>query len=490
MTLNVSALISLELAYLQNHAFLDSISDDRLVAALVAHLVHSVDDHDTWVAVAVASRPKCMADALIAYFTAATQWKTSSPHGTHLFLEQAYAEVTRKCLLPLLAQFPLRARPNLRGALTDMLHSALTLPVRNELLPLIQVRIDAPKVDGPQRACWLATGLLLNPDHYLPLARCYLQRRAPAVQHLAAFLHHLREAGGDGIPCPSNVLGFLIEHFAAGCAPTRLTGSGWVTPEMNRANLVKHFTNDLAGRPDAESAEQLKRLESLPTLVEWGAKLREARAAQQVVRRDATYERPSWPQVCTALQRGAPSSPAEIAAVVNDTIEDLKEQVRRSDLNLNLAYWNADHHKRPTNPRHEELCRNTFADQLRVRLARFEVDCLPETHHLDGKRSDAWCTIGLLGGVPIEIKHDRNKDLWTATRGQLMARYAADPRAKGHGIYIVLWLGEPERIPLPPTGVRPQTPEELQAMLEAGLSEEEKRSITIHVLDCSVRGRQ
>lgn len=489
MVLNAPALISLELAYGQDHAFLDSLSDDRLVAALVAHLVRSVEDHDTWVAAAVASRPRCMADALSAYFTAAMQWKSRSPSVTHLFLDQAYAEVTRRCLLPLLAQFPLRARSNLRSTLTDMLHTALTLPERDELLPLIQLRLEAPKVDGPQRAYWLAAGLLLDPDRYLPLASCYLERRPPAVQHLADFLHYRREVGGDGIPRQSNVLGFLIEHFAVGSSPAQFTGSGWVSPEMNRADLVKRFLDDLAGRPDAESAEQLKRLERLPALARWASKLREARAAQQVVRRDATYERPVWPQVCAALQQGAPSSPAGIAAIVNDTIEDLKEQVRRSDLNLNNQYWNADSHKKATTPRHEELCRDAFVDQLRVRLERFEVACLPETHHVDGKRSDVWCTRGTLGGVPIEVKRDRHGELWTATRGQLIARYATDPRAKGHGIYVVLWFGDPKQIPMPPSGVRPQTPEELQAMLEAGLSEEEKRSIAIHVLDCSVRGK-
>ncbi|MGT2509767.1 hypothetical protein [Cupriavidus basilensis] len=174
---------------------------------------------------------------------------------------------------------------------------------------------------------------------------------------------------------------------------------------------------------------------------------------------------------------------------MDDTIEDLNEQVRRSDLNLNRQYWNADSHKKATTPRHEELCRDTFADQLRVRLERFEVACLPETHHADGKRSDVWCTTGTLGGVPIEVKRDGHDELWTATRGQLIARYATDPRAKGRGIYVVLWFGDPKQIPLPPSGLRPQTPEELQAMLEAALSEEEKRSITIHVLDCSVRGK-
>lgn len=489
MVLNAPALISLEMAYRQDHAFLDSLSDERLVAALVAHSVHSVEGLDTWVAAAVASRPQCVADALSAYLTAAMKWKTRTPYVTHLFRDQAYADVTKRCLLPLLGQFPLRVRSNLRGALTDILHTALALPVRDELLPVIKARVAAPKVDGPQRAYWLGAGLLLDPEHYLPQASCYLQRRAPAVQNLAAFLHDRREVGGDWIPRSSNVLGFLIEHFSVGCSPALSTEPGWVSPNMNRADLVKRFLNELAGRPDLESAEQIKRLESLPALAEWASKLREARTAQQVVRRDATYERPMWPQVCAALQQGTPSSPTQIAAVVNDTIDDLKEQVRRSDLNLNHQYWNADSHKKATTPRHEELCRDTFADQLRLRLERFEIACFPEAHHADGKRSDVWCTSGTRGGVPIEVKRDGHGELWSATRGQLMARYSTDPRAKGHGIYVVLWFGDPKQIPLPPSGARPQTPDELQAMLEAGLSEEERRSITIHVLDCSVHGK-
>jgi hypothetical protein len=487
MVLNVPVLISLELAYRQDPASLDSISDDRLVAALVAHLVSSIEHHDTWVAAAIASRPQCMADALSAYLTAAMQWKNRSPYVTHLFRDQAYAEVTKRCLLSLLARFPLRAGPNLRSALNDMLTTALTLPLRNELLPLVKIRLDAPKVDGPQRASWLAAGLFLDPDHYLPLASCYLQHRPPAAQHLADFLHYRSEVGGEAIPQPSKVLAFLIEHFAVGCSPARSPGPGRVSPLMDRADLVRGFLADLSGRPDVESAEQLKRLEGLPALAEWVPRLREARAAQQVVRRDAIYETPMWLQVCAVLQQGMPSGPAEMAALVNDTIEDLKEQVRRSDLNLNYQYWNTDSHKKVTTPRHEELCRDTLADQLRVRLERFEIACLPETHHADGKRSDVWCTTGIRGGVPIEVKRDRHAELWTAIRGQLIARYASDPRAKGRGIYVVLWFGDPKGISLSPSGMRPQTPEELQSMLEAGLSEDEKRLVTIHVLDCSLR---
>lgn len=162
--------------------------------------------------------------------------------------------------------------------------------------------------------------------------------------------------------------------------------------------------------------------------------------SQQIVRRDATFERPSWEQVCETLQQGTPTSAAEIAAVVNDTIQDMKEQIRYSDLDLHDQYWNTNEHANATEPRHEEVCRNAFGDQLRVRLGRFGIGCLPETQHVDGKRSDLWCTVGL-PGVPIEAKKDHHAALWTATKGQLMARYAIDPRAKGHGIYVVFWFG-------------------------------------------------
>jgi hypothetical protein len=52
---------------------------------------------------------------------------------------------------------------------------------------------------------------------------------------------------------------------------------------------------------------------------------------------------------------------------------------------------------------------------------------------------------------------------------------------------VVFWFGQPSNIPAPLSGVRPSTPQELEAMLEAGLTEEERRVVTIHVIDCSVR---
>jgi len=485
MTLNAPALIGLELRHREDPAFLDTLSNERLTAVLVAHLIHGREDGDSWVAAAVQRHPQNMADALTAYLRPALRSKNRSAHGTHLFRNREYRQVAERCLLPLLAGFPERAHPAARGSLSDLLHAALKLWGRVELAEIVRTRIEAPKMDGSQRAHWLAAGLLIDPDQYLPLVSCYI-KRPRYMRQIAGFLHYRGDVYGEAIALPSNVLGVLLEHFAPGCTPARVTGAHWVSSAMSRADLVRQYINDLAGRADVESAAQLRRLEAMPELIEWAPKLRDARASQQIVRRDATFERPSWEQVCATLQQGTPTTSASIAAVVNDTIQDLKEQVRYSDLELHDQYWNTDAHGRPTEPRHEEVCRNTFSDQLRVRLERFGIGCLPETQHVDGKRSDVWCTAGLQG-VPIEVKKDHHQELWTATKGQLMARYASDPRAKGRGIYVGFWFGQPSRIPVSPGGVRPETPQELETMLKTGLTEDELRAITIHVIDCSVR---
>lgn len=487
--LNAAMQISLALRHREEPRFLEGLSDDLLTAALTAQLAYTREDDEAWVDAAVRARPNCVADALGAYVAASLKWKERSPDGTYLFRKSEYREVARRTLMPILEQFPTRSRPNQLRALWDLLLAALTLPPSSELLALVQRRVAAPKMDGPQRATWLATGLVLDADQYLPLIAGYLKKSRRRTEGIAGFLRHHRESS-DAAPAPSSdVLGVLIERLASHTDPIRQVGVFRVTAEMDRAEQVRQYINELASRTDAKSTTQLARLEHLSPLTDWAPLLREARARQATLRRDALFERPNWQQVCTMLQQGRPSTATEIAAVVNDTISDLKEQVRHSDLNLYVGYWNTDVHKKPEEPRHEEVCRDTFGDQLRVRMARFGIECLPETQHVDGKRSDLWCTVELQG-VPIEIKRDRHPELWTAMAGQLLTRYTNDPRAKGFGVYVVLWFGDPGRIPAPPSGQRPSTPEELQSMLEARLSVEQRSTITVHVVDCSVRRKK
>ena len=67
-------------------------------------------------------------------------------------------------------------------------------------------------------------------------------------------------------------------------------------------------------------------------------------------------------------------------------------------------------------------------------------------------------------------------------RNQLIKQYVSDPEAGGYGIYLVFWFGAGDT-PRSPSGVRPTGPAEVREQLEALLSEEERRAISVSVID-------
>lgn len=111
------------------------------------------------------------------------------------------------------------------------------------------------------------------------------------------------------------------------------------------------------------------------------------------------------------------------------------------------------------------------------------MDAQPEGQYAGDKRSDI--RVAYEGcNVPIEIKKDTHRDLWSAIRSQLIAQYTRDVETSGYGIHLVFWFGE-GGMPAPPTGTRPTTPAELQKRLEGTLTAEEALKIAVLVLDVS-----
>jgi hypothetical protein len=43
--------------------------------------------------------------------------------------------------------------------------------------------------------------------------------------------------------------------------------------------------------------------------------------------------------------------------------------------------------------------------------------------------------------VPLELKRDYHKDLWSATKDQLKRSYSSDLYAEGYGLLVVFWFG-------------------------------------------------
>ena len=158
---------------------------------------------------------------------------------------------------------------------------------------------------------------------------------------------------------------------------------------------------------------------------------------------------------------------ADLTALVVDHLRDMAVEIRRGDTDGWETYWNQDQYSRRTEPKPENTCRNGVANELERRLPP-SIEVSLEAHHAGGNRSDL--RISYLGPrnhrfhVPVEIKRSQHRSLWTSIDDQLVRKYAIDPVANGHGIYLVLWFGREHTQPAL-AGDRPDSPEELEDRL-------------------------
>lgn len=72
--------------------------------------------------------------------------------------------------------------------------------------------------------------------------------------------------------------------------------------------------------------------------------------------------------------------------------------------------------------------------------------------------------------------------MWDAIHNQLIAKYTREPRTNGFGIYLVFWFGT-DLTQSPATGSTPRSAEELKQRLLATLKDDEKRKISVCVID-------
>ena len=203
--------------------------------------------------------------------------------------------------------------------------------------------------------------------------------------------------------------------------------------------------------------------------------------------RDASYSHPSIGQVQRTLNNRAPANAADLSALLSDLLNSISEHVQGDNTNPWRQFWNEDSYGRPTTPKPEESCRDVMLEALKRRLPP-EVETAPEGRYAADKRADIRASFGGFN-VPIEIKKNSHRKLWSALRKQLIEKYTIDPATSGHGIFLVLWLGSDVTTP-PPGGMRPTTSEELGRRLEDELNTDEARKISVIVMDVTKSGDQ
>ncbi|HWW57071.1 MAG TPA: hypothetical protein VN047_09285 [Sphingopyxis sp.] len=226
--------------------------------------------------------------------------------------------------------------------------------------------------------------------------------------------------------------------------------------KWDATDFIVRMMNQLGETVSDEAIDALRGLCDAPE-DSYTAKLREVAGNQRRKKVEQDYRPPALGEVAAAIADEAPHSASQLAAVLLEELRDVQKELRGSDID-----WYADFYSNGL-PRGEEDCRDSLLKMMRP--LPFGIQALPELHLADDKRCDISCLLGKLM-VPIEIKGQWNREIWTAADRQLGRLYVNDSRAE-IGIYLILWFGPVPGKAIPRRGDEPAptTPEALEDAL-------------------------
>ena len=478
-------LASLQILDEEDPARLDVLDDERKRSALaIYYCVPLGHGSHRWHARWLSEDPELVLDVLYKCAVAAVRAGDDAPPGlNNLDGVTGHDELVHDLRLRLLRAYPTRGSNKQLGLLDRLLAEVMKCPDDSALRSLVWRKLASTSMGVAQRVRWLAVDSLLSGGPGFQELKTWVGESERRVRHLAEFLRnvsypwHLGDSSLDAAGDPV-ALKDTIEMLGRSYRP--LNTSGLVTLEMATSDRIFQLITQLESLPTEEAHRVLRDLIAEPRLTPWHDRLAWALARQSVIHRDASYCHPTIEEAQSTLSNQAPANVADLAALLVERLHDVSEEVRGGNSNPWRQFWNEDSNGRPTDAKPENSCRDALLAALQERLPP-EVDAAPEGRYAADRRADIRASCGAFN-VPIEIKKNSHRDLWSALRSQLIGRYTTDPATGGYGIFLVLWFGD-DQTTRPPDGNRPVTPDELKRRLEDDLTPDEARKVTVVVMD-------
>ena len=402
--------------------------------------------------------------------------------------DEKHGAVARAATLDLLRVFPTRCRLRHLWTLDELLWGAIGRGAEAELLDLAKRKLSKTGMNAGQRVRWLATGLICSPEAYREPIAEFLGGKERLIRHLARFCVHGADPFGPDHgsrnfsyeSLENKTLETIIRTLGRCFSPCELKGFGYISDEIHVSMFLQDQITSLESKPDRSASEALQSLLDDVTLNRWHKRLSQARDSQRIIRRDAEYSHPTLHHAWETLRGGPPANPGDLAALTVDRIRNIAAGIRTRNTNEWRLFWNEVSHGKPGEPKVENSCRDALLALLDPKLPN-PVKAQPEAQHANQARADILVTAHGFQ-VPIEVKKNTDRDLWSAARHQLIGKYTVDPASSGHGIYVVLWFG-PDKQRRRSDGKRPNFPETLEVLLREALGEKEARKISICVID-------
>lgn len=466
-----------------------SWSDDLVRRWVAFRLTHGTDQGQGWYALLAERRPRLVADVLCSYARQCLLQRAGmSITGLWpLARDDAQGELARLVVPDLLKSFPERARPaQLRRLNSELVPAAIRHLPPDALRAVVTERLEMACIDSGQRIAWLLAGLRFAPHRrsgdLFRLVRASRVRTQRLAETIDAQADHAK-----ALPAlPAAAWARLIEVLAPGASPEFPLGAEWVGASQRRRDLVRGMIDRLSASPDAAASEELECLRQLPLLQAWRIALDAGRYEQARLARASRFEHASAAAVVASLSGAAPANALDLAALALQHLGDAQDRIRGGESNFLRTFWRTDSKGRPT-PQVENACRDLLLTLLRPEFVRAGVTLNKEAQHADDTRADLRAEAlvdGRLRVVPIEIKRENHKNVWTAWDDQLDGQYTTHPDAEGVGIYLVLWFGHHPRSDT--TRTRPANALDMQERLIALIPAADRARLTVRVLDLSL----
>ena len=401
-----------------------------------------------------------------------------------------FAPLAKAAVIRLLQAIPVSCKARQLPILRSLLQAACVHGDRSRFLELIEAKLGYSSMKPGQRVYWLTAGLFVNPGAYSDRLESYVSGRARRVQRLAEMA-----VERHAVPQPlrdmwdATVLETLIRLIGPySVAHPDTDEAFYVTLEMEATWSLADFIDRLSEDTSDAARNALESLAADDRLVSWRSRLLDRVHRQKSVCREANFAHPGLEQVAEVLDNGRPANAADLWALTVDLLRQFSERIRDGATSDWRQYWNVDQYNRAEKPKPENACRDALLSDLQQALTPLGVEAVKEGSYADDKRSDIRVSVPWFN-VPIEIKRSCHPDWWSAIKTQLIANYTRDPGADGYGIYLVFWFGEAKGCrPVPASGRRPKSPEELgRALIDSlsDLTKSERRKISVCVIDVS-----
>jgi hypothetical protein len=485
----LACLVGATLAFERDESAPNSWSDD-LVRRLVAFYLADGTHDDGWFLRLAQQRPRVVGDVMLAYVRKCLLHRRSNRSICGLWRlarEETLGDLARHVIPPLLQEFPAPARlSQVRHLNTELLPAARRHLPADDLRHIVSKRLQCGSLDSAQRVAWLLAGLCFAPyrrsGELVSLVRPSRVRRWRLMETVVAQTDH-----GTPLPDqPAAAWARFIELFAPMARPEFPSGSGWAGPDHHARLIVRGMIDRLAASTHAEAKDEIDRLRETPALAPWRTTLDAARFDHVRLSRVAHFEHAAIDQVAQTLSGATPANAFDLAALTIQCLEYLESRIRGSEANDLETFWRDPENGRRV-PRIENQCRDRLFSLLQPMLQAQSVVLNKESAHAGDKRADLRAEVavgGALRVVPIEIKREDHRQVWSAWHDQLDGRYATHPNAEGVGIYLVLWFGHRPK-PWRRGDAAPVSAREMELQLVALMPESDRMRLKVHVLDLS-----